>query len=70
MERLDELELTGPYRREVSRSIANSEQLLNGIAALMKKYKLTDLEDAHAELVCQVKDYNTWVESTVLPNRR
>ena len=69
-ERLDNPELTGPYRREVSRSIANSEQLLDGIAALMKKYKLTDWEDAHAELVRQVKDYNTWVESTVLPRAR
>lgn len=69
-ERLDDLELTGPYRREVSRSIANAEELMNGIAALMKKYKLADWEDAHAELVRQIKDYNEWVESTVLPRAR
>lgn len=69
-ERLGDLELTGPYRREVLRSIANSEELMDGIAALMKKYNLADWKDAHAEFVRQIKDYNEWVESTVLPRAR
>ena len=69
-EQLENVELVGPYRREVRRSIANSKQLLDGIAMLMKKHKMADWEEAHAALVRQIKDYNTWVESTVLPKVR
>jgi uncharacterized protein (DUF885 family) len=69
-ERLDVAGLIGPYRRQIRRDLANSEQYLKGIAELMQKHGMKDWEPAHQKLGEQIKSYNAWVESAVLPKAR
>ena len=50
--------------------MARNSNYLNGIAALMQKYKLTGWEEPFAKLKTQLTDYDAWVRATVLPKAR
>jgi uncharacterized protein (DUF885 family) len=59
-----------PARVEIETEMARNSNYLNGIAALMQKYKLTGWEEPFAKLKTQLTDYDTWVRATVLPKAR
>ena len=62
--------LTGPYRVAVRKSLAKSDTLVEGIADLMRKRGLKDWETAHKQFAAQVKSYNKWIETELLPKGR
>ena len=59
-----------PARVEIETEMARNSNYLNGIAALMQKYKLTGWEEPFAKLKTQLTDYDAWVRATVLPKAR
>ncbi len=59
-----------PARVEIETEMARNSNYVNGIAALMQKYKLTGWEEPLAKLKTQLTDYDTWVKATVLPKAR
>jgi uncharacterized protein (DUF885 family) len=59
-----------PARVEIETEMARNSNYLNGIAALMQKYKLTGWEEPFAKLKTQLTDYDAWVQATVLPKAR
>ncbi len=59
-----------PARVEVETEIARNSNYLEGIAALMEKYKLTGWQEPYASLKKQLVDYDGWVQTNVLPKAR
>ncbi len=59
-----------PARVEIETEMARNSNYVDGIAALMQKYKLTGWEEPFAKLKTQLADYDTWVRATVLPKAR
>ena len=59
-----------PARVEIETEMARNSNYLEGIAALMQKYKLTGWEEPFAKLKTQLTDYDAWVRATVLPKAR
>jgi uncharacterized protein (DUF885 family) len=50
--------------------MARNSNYLDGIAALLKKYKLTGWEEPFGKLKTQLIDYDAWVRAKVLPKAR
>jgi len=59
-----------PARVEIETEMARNSHYVEGIAALMQKYKLTGWEDPFAKLKTQLASYDAWVRATVLPKAR
>src|SRR5271167_1221266 len=59
-----------PARVEIETEMARNSNYVDGIAALMQKYKLAGWEDPFAKLKTQLTDYDAWVRATVLPKAR
>jgi uncharacterized protein (DUF885 family) len=59
-----------PARVEIETEMARNSNYLDGIAALMQKYKLAGWEGPFAKLKTQLTDYDAWVRATVLPKAR
>ena len=59
-----------PARVEIETEMARNSNYLDGIAALLQKYKLTGWEEPFAKLKTQLTDYDAWVRATVLPKAR
>ncbi len=59
-----------PAKVEIETEMARNSNYLDGIAALMQKYKLTGWEEPFAKLKTQLTDYDAWVRATVLPKAR
>jgi uncharacterized protein (DUF885 family) len=59
-----------PARVEIETEMARNSNYLDGIAALMQKYKLNGWEEPFAKLKTQLADYDAWVRATVLPKAR
>lgn len=70
--RLGDKALLGPYKGEVEQKLANTPRYVQGIRQLFAKYKLDTPEGKAAldALDTQLKDYDAWVRSTVLPRAR
>lgn len=70
--KLGDKNLLGPYRGEVEQKLANTQRYVEGIRQLFAKYKLDDAagKTALAALDSQLKAYDGWVRSTVLPRAR
>ena len=70
--RLGDKSLLGPYKGEVEQKLANTPRYVEGIRKLFAKYKLDTPEGKAAldALDAQLKDYDGWVRSTVLPRAR
>jgi uncharacterized protein (DUF885 family) len=69
-ERLANKALIGPYVEEVQEGLNNQATYLDGIEEMFKKAKLTGWEADLASLRQQVKDYDAFVKSRVLPRAR
>jgi hypothetical protein len=70
--RLGDKTLLGPYKGEVEQKLANTPRYVDGIRQLFAKYKLDDADGKAAldALDAQLKAYDNWVRSTVLPRAR
>lgn len=69
-ERFDGPGLIGPYRVQLRKDAAKADSYVNGIADLMRHHGMEGWEDAHRAFAEQVKSYNEWIESTLLPRGR
>ena len=59
-----------PARTEIETEMSRNSNYVEGIAALMEKYKLTGWQEPYATLKKQLADYDEWVRSNVLPKAR
>jgi len=69
-ERLANKALIGPYIGEVEEGLNNNATYMDGIEELLKKDGLTGWEADFAALKTQVKQYDDWVRSRILPRAR
>lgn len=71
-ERLDNKALLGPYKGQIEQQLDNTSHYVDGIRQLFAKYKLDNAEGKAAldTLAQQLKDYDSWTRSTVLPHAR
>lgn len=70
---LKDKSLLGPYKGDVEQKLANSARYTQGIRQLFQKYKLDNTPEAKAALAAldeQIKGYDAWVRSTVVPRAR
>jgi len=70
--RLSEKDLLGPYKAEVEQKLSNTQRYAQGIRQLFTKYKLDNADGKAAldALDSQLKDYDAWVRTTVVPRAR
>ncbi|MHA6204711.1 DUF885 domain-containing protein [Dyella soli] len=70
--RLGEKDLIGPYKNEVEQKLSNTSRYAQGIRQLFGKYKLDTPEGKAAldALDSQLKDYDAWVRTTIVPRQR
>ncbi len=70
--KLGDKALLGPFKGEVEQKLANTQRYADGIRKLFAKYKLDNADGKAAldALDAQLKAYDGWVRSTVLPRAR
>jgi len=59
-----------PSRMQIETEMARNSNYVDGIAALLQKYKLTGWEEPFGKLKSQLADYDAWIKATVLPKAR
>ncbi len=59
-----------PSKEELLTELGRNSNYLTGIAALFKKYALTDWEAPYTKLKQQLIDYDAWVRANILPKAR
>jgi hypothetical protein len=57
-------------RTEIETELARNPNYIEGIAALLQKYKLTGWEEPYGKLKTQLMEYDTWTRANVLPKAR
>jgi uncharacterized protein (DUF885 family) len=72
MARLSDPHLLGPYKGNVAQQLGNTQRYAQGIRQLLEKYKLDDAQAKAAldAMDAQLKDYDAWVRSTIVPRQR
>jgi len=70
--RIGEKDLIGPYKNEVEQKLSNTQRYAQGIRQLFTKYKLDNADGKAAldAMDAQLKDYDGWVRSTIMPRQR
>jgi uncharacterized protein (DUF885 family) len=70
--RIGEKDLIGPYKNEVEQKLSNTQRYAQGIRQLFTKYKLDNADGKAAldAMDAQLKDYDGWVRSTIVPRQR
>ncbi|GGA10567.1 DUF885 domain-containing protein [Dyella caseinilytica] len=70
--RLSEKNLLGPYKGSVDQQLSNTQQYVDGVRQLFTKYKLDDAQSKAAldAMEAQLKQYDAWVHSTIVPRQR
>ena len=59
-----------PARTEIETELSRNSNYLEGIAALLQKYKLTGWQEPYEKLKTQLVEYDAWTKATVLPKAR
>jgi len=59
-----------PAKTEIETEMARDSNYVDGIAALLQKYKLGGWEEPFGKLKTQLTDYDAWIRATVLPKAR
>jgi len=59
-----------PARTEIETEMARNSNYIDGINALMTKYKLEGWQEPFGKLKTELVDYDAWVRATVLPKAR
>ncbi|WP_284320476.1 DUF885 domain-containing protein [Dyella acidisoli] len=70
--RLSDQHLLGPYKGNVDQQLSNSQRYAQGVRQLFDKYKLNDAQSKAAldALDAQLKEYDAWVHTTIVPRQR
>jgi len=63
-------ERLAPFKDEVERSLSSSDQLIEEIADLFRKYEIKGFEKDYRKLLEQVESYENFVRETILPEAR
>lgn len=69
-EKLADGELLQPTKLEVERAVGNVDTYVSGVRDLFAKYKIAGAEEALDAMEKQLKAYNEWTRSKVLPKAR
>ncbi|MET0655120.1 MAG: DUF885 family protein, partial [Pseudoxanthomonas sp.] len=69
-EKLSDSNLLQPTRLEVERAVGNGDTYASGVRELFVKYRIEGAEPALAALDKQIREYNDWTRSKVLPKAR
>ncbi|MEX1829854.1 DUF885 domain-containing protein [Luteibacter sp. CQ10] len=69
-EKLGDKALLGPVKADVEQKLGNTQRYVDGIRKLFAEKKVAGSDEAMNTLDKQLKDYNAWVKSTVLPRAR
>lgn len=69
-EKLADGELLQPTKLEVERAVGNVDTYVSGVRDLFAKYKIAGAEEALDTMEKQLKAYNEWTRSKVLPKAR
>ncbi len=59
-----------PARTEIETELSRNSNYVDGIAALLTRYKLAGWEEPFAKLKVQLAGYDEWIKATVLPKAR
>jgi uncharacterized protein (DUF885 family) len=59
-----------PSKDEVETELGRNSNYVDGIAALFKKYNLSDWNIPYAKLRTELADYDAWVRANILPKAR
>jgi hypothetical protein len=59
-----------PARTEIETELGRNSNYIEGIAALLEKYKLTGWQEPYKTLKSQLADYDAWTKANVLPKAR
>jgi len=59
-----------PSRTEIETELGRNSNYVEGIAALMAKYKLTGWQEPYEKLKTQLTEYDAWTKANVLPKAR
>jgi uncharacterized protein (DUF885 family) len=59
-----------PSKDEVETELGRNSNYVDGIAALFKKYNLSDWNIPYAKLKTELADYDAWVRANILPKAR
>jgi uncharacterized protein (DUF885 family) len=70
MEQMAKLGVIYPARTEIETELARNSNYVEGIAALLEKYKLTGWQEPYARLKTQLAEYDAWTNANVLPKAR
>ncbi len=62
--------LVGPYRGEVEQDLERAETFITGISDLLSGTDLQGWEETYETLAGQMRDYNDWVRTEILPRAR
>ena len=70
MEQMAKPGMVYPWRNEIETELERDSNYVEGIAALLRKYKIEGWEEPYAKLKMQLADYDSWVKTTMLPKAR
>jgi uncharacterized protein (DUF885 family) len=70
MEQMAKPGVVYPARVEIETELGRNSNYMEGIAALLNKYKLTGWKQAYGKLKAQLLDYDAWTRANVLPKSR
>lgn len=70
IERFDVDGLVGPYHDEVLQDLERGETMITGIEELLAGTDLQGWEQSYETLAAQMRDYNQWVRTEILPRAR
>ncbi len=59
-----------PSKTQIETELGRNSNYVDGIAALLEKYKLSGWQEPFGKLKAQLSDYDAWVRSTILPKAR
>ncbi len=59
-----------PARTQVETELARNSNYIEGIAALLQKYKLDGWQEPYGKLKAQLAEYDEWVRANLLPKSR
>ncbi len=70
MEQMAKPGVVYPARTEIETELSRNGNYMDGIAALLQKYKMTGWEEPFGKLKSQLVEYDAWTKTNVLPKAR
>ena len=70
MEQMAKPGVVYPARTEIETELGRNPNYMEGIAALLQKYKLTGWQEPYNKLKAQLTEYDAWTKVNVLPKAR